>query len=96
MVCRIDAPRSRVYAALVDGGAIAKWKCPDGMTIDVREFEGREGGRFRVSLTYTAPVHAGKTTAHTDTYRGYFKELVPDIRGGRSYRVRDRGSRDAR
>ncbi len=50
------------------------------MTIHVHEFEGREGGRFRVSLTYSAPSQAGKTTAHTDTYHGYFKELVPNKR----------------
>jgi hypothetical protein len=66
IACRLDAPRSRVYAALVDGGAIAKWKCPDGMTIDVHEFEGREGGRFRVSLTYAAPGQAARRL-HTPT-----------------------------
>jgi uncharacterized protein YndB with AHSA1/START domain len=76
----IDAPRARVYAAFVDATAIAQWKVPDGMTIQVHEFEGREGGRFRVSLTYSAPGQAGKTTAHTDTYHGCFKELVPDER----------------
>ncbi len=76
----LKAPRSLVYAALVDASAIARWKLPDGMTIHVHEFEAREGGQFRVTLTYGAPDHRGKTTEHTDTYRGHFKELVSDKR----------------
>jgi uncharacterized protein YndB with AHSA1/START domain len=38
----------------------------------------REGGAFRISLTYDAPTGTGKTTAHTDTYHGRFVNLVPD------------------
>ena len=76
----IEASPSRVYAALIDASDISRWKFPDGMTIDVHEFEGREGGRFRVSLTYSMPSQMGKTTPHTDTYHGYFKELVPNKR----------------
>jgi uncharacterized protein YndB with AHSA1/START domain len=74
----LSAPRERVYAALVDAAAIAKWKVPDGMTSHVHAFEGREGGEFRVSLTYDAPNQAGKTTARTDTYHGRFVKLVPN------------------
>ena len=72
-----DAPRSRVYAAFIDGEAIPRWKVPREMTAEVHEFDGREGGRYRVSLTYTAPDRAGKSTAHTDTYTGRFVRLVP-------------------
>ncbi|WP_411879417.1 SRPBCC domain-containing protein [Polaromonas sp. YR568] len=72
----IEAPRPRIYAALIEADAIAKWKVPDGMTLVVHEFEAREGGKYRVSLTYQEPGAAGKTSAHTDTYHGYFKELV--------------------
>ena len=50
------------------------------MTSQVHAFEGREGGRFRISLTYNAPTAVGKTTAHTDTYHGRFVKLVPDAR----------------
>lgn len=46
------------------------------MTCAVHEFYGREGGSFRISLTYDAPTATGKTTAHTDTYRGYFARLI--------------------
>src|SRR5687767_890014 len=49
------------------------------MTCHVHEFDPRQGGRFRVSLTYDQPTGgAGKTTAHTDTYHGRFVKLVPD------------------
>ena len=76
----IAAPRAAVYRALLDADAIATWKVPDGMTAHVHAFEPRAGGAIRVSLTYDAPGSAGKTTAHTDTYRGRFAELVPDER----------------
>ena len=48
------------------------------MTSHVHSFDGREGGSFRISLTYDAPTGAGKTTAHTDTYHGRFVKLVPN------------------
>ncbi len=77
---RIRAPRARVYRALLDAQAVAAWMVPDGMTARVHEFDPREGGAFRVSLTYDAPTGTGKTTPHTDTYHGRFLELVPDER----------------
>ncbi len=76
----VKAPRARVYAALIDANAVARWKVPDGMTCHVHAFEGREGGTFRISLTHDTSTGTGKTTAHTDTYRGRFLELVPDER----------------
>jgi uncharacterized protein YndB with AHSA1/START domain len=75
---RMNAPRAAVYRALLDPDAIARWKVPDGMTCQVHEFEPREGGRIRISLTYEGPGQTGKTTAHTDTYHGRFVRLVPD------------------
>jgi uncharacterized protein YndB with AHSA1/START domain len=39
---------------------------------------GREGGAFRVSLTYDAPDAIGKTAGRTDTYHARFLRLVPD------------------
>lgn len=74
----LNAPRARVYRALIDAGAIAAWRVPSGMTSEVHQFDGREGGRFRISLTYKAADSAGKSSAHTDTYHGYFRQLVPD------------------
>ena len=48
------------------------------MTSHVHEFDAREGGSFRISLTYDAPTATGKTAAHTDTYHGHFVKLVPN------------------
>jgi uncharacterized protein YndB with AHSA1/START domain len=74
----VNAPRARVYRALLDARAIAQWKVPTGMTSHVHAFDPREGGAFRISLTYNEPTGTGKTTAHTDTYHGRFVKLVPD------------------
>ena len=73
----VRAPRAAVYRALLDPAAVARWKVPEGMTCRVHEFDAREGGTLRVSLTYDEPGPQGKTTAHTDTYRGRFVRLVP-------------------
>jgi uncharacterized protein YndB with AHSA1/START domain len=74
----VNAPRAAVYRALLDAQAVATWMVPTGMTSHVHTFEPREGGSFRISLTYDAPTGTGKTTAHTDTYHGTFVKLVPD------------------
>ena len=62
---RVNAPR-----------AIATWMVPAGMTSHVHAFDAREGGWFRISLTYDAPTRTGKTTAHTDTFHGRFVKLI--------------------
>jgi uncharacterized protein YndB with AHSA1/START domain len=74
----LNAPRASVYRALLDARAVATWKVPNGMTCHVHEFDPREGGSFRISLTYGAPTGTGKTTAHADTYRGRFVKLIPN------------------
>jgi uncharacterized protein YndB with AHSA1/START domain len=74
----VSAPRPKVYRALIDPRAVATWMVPTGMTSHVHTFDPREGGAFRISLTYDAPTGTGKTDAHTDTYHGRFVRLVPD------------------
>ncbi|SED50888.1 SRPBCC domain-containing protein [Streptomyces melanosporofaciens] len=75
---RVNAPRSAVYRALLDASAVAAWRVPDGMTCRVHEFDAREGGTFRISLSYDDPASTGKSGGHTDTYHGRFSRLVPD------------------
>ena len=77
---QVPAPRGAVYRALIDPAAVVRWMVPDGMTGEVHEFDAREGGSFRVTLTYEEPSGSGKTTAHSDTYHGRFAELVPGTR----------------
>ena len=72
----IHAPRDHVYRALTNAEDVATWMVPNGMTSHVHAFDAREGGTFRISLTYDAPTNAGKTTAQTDTFHGQFVSLV--------------------
>jgi uncharacterized protein YndB with AHSA1/START domain len=72
----MNAPRVVVYRALLDARAVATWMVPTGMTSHVHAFDAREGGSFRISLTYDSPTGTGKTTAHTDTFHGRFVKLV--------------------
>jgi uncharacterized protein YndB with AHSA1/START domain len=74
----LRAPRARVYRALLDPMLVQQWMVPDGMTSDVHSFDAREGGTFRISLTYEQPTTTGKSTAQTDTFHGRFVHLVPD------------------
>src|SRR5918994_885870 len=74
----IRAPRARVYRALLDPDSVQRWMVPDQMTSQVHSFDAREGGTFRISLTYDLPTTAGKTTPQTDSFHGRFVRLVPD------------------
>jgi uncharacterized protein YndB with AHSA1/START domain len=74
----VAASRAIVYRLLLDPLAVAQWKVPDGMTGVVHRFEPHVGGQVHVSLTYEDTSAVGKTEPHTDSYRGYFVELVPD------------------
>jgi uncharacterized protein YndB with AHSA1/START domain len=78
VVRHIRAPRARVYRALLDAESVQHWMVPDDMTSQVHSFEAREGGTFRISLTYDAPTGTGKTSAQTDSFHGRFVKLVPD------------------
>jgi uncharacterized protein YndB with AHSA1/START domain len=71
----VNAPRAIVYRALLDARAVATWMVPTGMSSHVHAFEPREGGAFRISLTYDEPTGT-QDTAHTDTYHGRFVKLV--------------------
>jgi uncharacterized protein YndB with AHSA1/START domain len=74
----IHATRARIYRALLDPDSVQQWMVPDGMTSRIHSFESREGGTFRISLTYDRPTNAGKSTSQTDTFHGLFARLVPD------------------
>ncbi len=78
MTRHIRAPRSRVYRALLEPESVQRWMVPDQMTSRVHTFEAREGGAFRISLSYDTPTTAGKTSAQTDSFHGRFVKLVPD------------------
>lgn len=58
---------------------------PTGMTSQVHVFDAREGGSFRISLTYDTPTGKGKTTAHSDTIHGRFVKLHKRFHGSPDY-----------
>jgi len=64
-----------VYGVLTDPALGVTWRVPDGMSVEVHEFDPRVGGSVRVSLTYE-DAGVGKTGGRTDTYHGRFMELV--------------------
>jgi uncharacterized protein YndB with AHSA1/START domain len=78
----IKASRQAIYQAFLDPAALVMWLPPAGMTGHVHEFDPRQGGAFRMSLTYLGPDHVtrGKTLEHIDVFRGRFLELIPNQR----------------
>lgn len=78
----IKASPRTLYRALTDPRALATWRAPEGMKGEMLAFDGREGGHYRMSLTYTGadPDIRGKTSETTDVFEGRFLEFVPDRR----------------
>jgi uncharacterized protein YndB with AHSA1/START domain len=74
----IRAPRALVFRALLDTEAVQQWMVPDGMRSQVHSFDAREGGTFRISLTYDTPTATGKTSAQADSFHGRFVRLLPE------------------
>jgi len=71
-----------IYRAFLDPEALVSWLPPEGMKGHIDVFDPREGGTYRVALTYEGSDHStpGKTSEHSDVVRGRFLELVPDER----------------
>jgi uncharacterized protein YndB with AHSA1/START domain len=77
----ISAPVERVYAALVDAGALTVWLPPAGTSGRFERFDARAGGSYRMILTYAdASTAAGKTTAGSDVVEARFVDIVPGVR----------------
>jgi uncharacterized protein YndB with AHSA1/START domain len=77
----IVAPPERVWAALVDPGALLAWLPPSRMTGRFERFDARPGGSCRMVLTYTDASGApGKATAESDIVEARFVSIVPGER----------------
>ncbi len=68
----IPAPRARVWAAMSDPRALAKWWGPDGFTSTVQLCELRPGGAWKLIM------HAPNGASYPNENR--FVELVPPER----------------
>jgi uncharacterized protein YndB with AHSA1/START domain len=66
----------------MDPEALVSWLPPKGMRARIDAFDPREGGTYRMVLTYEQPDHSapGKASEHADIVRGRFLELVPGER----------------
>jgi uncharacterized protein YndB with AHSA1/START domain len=77
----IKASPQTIYKAFLDPEAWVSWLPPKGMSGRVEGFDPREGGTYRMILTYEEPDHSsGKTSGNSDIVEGRFLELVPDKR----------------
>ncbi|HKS74325.1 MAG TPA: SRPBCC domain-containing protein [Terriglobales bacterium] len=75
---RIRATPEKIYQTFLDPNALSAWRVPDNMTGRMDSFDPREGGSYRMTLTYierkTSP--RGKSSDTTDTFQGTFLHLV--------------------
>jgi len=77
----IAASPERVWAALVDPGALLAWLPPGEMTGRFERFDARPGGSYRMVLTYSDASGApGKATADSDIVEARFVDIVPGER----------------
>jgi uncharacterized protein YndB with AHSA1/START domain len=77
VVRHFDVAQAVLFDALIDAKAIAQWRAPQGMSIEVHAHDARLGGRFRVTLTYLDEAGRGKSTRHSDTYHGWYETFLP-------------------
>lgn len=75
----IAAAPAVIHRAFVDPEALMRWLPPEGMSGEALLFEPREGGRYRIALTYEGEG-AGKSSAKTDISSGRFLALEPGRR----------------
>ena len=75
----IRASASTIYRAFATPDSMETWSPPEGMTGRMLAFEFREGGAYRLLLTYEETQHMpGKTSENADVVEVRFVKLVPD------------------
>lgn len=77
----IAAPPDAVYRAFADPGAMERWLPPNDMTGEMLEFDFRDGGAYRMRLTYPDRDRGhGKTSEDADEMTVRLTRLVPGRR----------------
>ena len=69
----IRATPERLYRALLDADALAKWLPPNGFTAKVHHEDARVGGSYKMSFT-------NFTTGSSHSFGGQYVELTPHER----------------
>jgi len=71
---RVVAARpEKLYRALIEPDAVAKWLPPNGFTCTVHHMDPKAGGTFRMSFR-------NFTTGQSHSFGGHYVELVPGER----------------
>lgn len=78
----VAAAPEAVWAAFMDPAALVQWLPPAQMTGAIRDFDGRIGGGYRMSLTYPPDERTfrGKATEREDRVAVRFVALSPPWR----------------
>jgi uncharacterized protein YndB with AHSA1/START domain len=77
----IHADRERTFAALTSSEALVQWLPPKGMRGRFERFDMRNGGSYRLVLTYDdASGASGKTSADADVSEVRIVRIVPGER----------------
>jgi uncharacterized protein YndB with AHSA1/START domain len=75
----IMASPQTIYQSFINPESLVSWLPPKGMSGHIDMFEPREGGTYRVTLTYQIDhSNPGKTSENTDVFQGEFLKLVPE------------------
>jgi uncharacterized protein YndB with AHSA1/START domain len=65
-----------LYCSFSTPGALESWLPPHGMTGSMLEFDFREGGHYKMRLTYKAPqAVSGKTSDNSDDVTVFLRKL---------------------
>ena len=67
----IRAAPEKIYRAVLDPDAMAKWLPPNGFTGKVHHLEAKVGGTYKMSFT-------NFTTGASHSFGGEYRELKPD------------------
>ena len=78
----VPATPAEVYRAFADADSLMTWLPPNGMTGRALAYDFREGGQYRIELTYSddAAEGVGKSSDRTDVTAGRFLALEPGKR----------------
>ncbi|MBC9883506.1 ATPase [Bradyrhizobium sp. INPA01-394B] len=71
----ICANTACIYDACIESEKLVRWIAPAGAQAKVEEFDAREGGRFKIILSFSNDI--GKSSSRTDVVSGRFLRLVP-------------------
>lgn len=75
----IMAEPQTIYQAFLNPKSLATWLPPKGMSGHIDNFDPREGGTYKMTLTYEEEKStSGKTSENSDVYQGKFLKMVPD------------------